>query len=111
MWPRLGLLSVACAPYPAPLESPNLRTWAPGFFSPTSPYPERNLDLPIKALVAELGRRRFLAILGSALLAIQAKPPISSAQDKAGFPDGFDAPEAAPDSHKVIVEKPVGSRP
>jgi hypothetical protein len=26
------------------------------------------------------------------------------AQDKAGFPDGFDAVQAAPESHKVLFE-------
>ena len=49
-------------------------------------------------------RREFLAVVGSALPALWAMPRICLAQDKAGFPDGYDAVQAAPDSHRVIFE-------
>lgn len=49
-------------------------------------------------------RREFLAFVGSALPVLWATPRICLAQDKAGFPDGYDAVQAAPDSHSVIFE-------
>ena len=49
-------------------------------------------------------RREFLAVVGSALPALWAMPRICLAQDKTGFPDGYDAVQAAPDSHRVIFE-------
>lgn len=51
-----------------------------------------------------VGRRRFIAIIGSALPVLINPAGISFAQDRSGFPDGYDAVEAAPDSHKVIFE-------
>lgn len=54
-------------------------------------------------LVAKTTRRRILAAFG-ALPAFLAWPDIAFAQGKSGFPDGYDAVQAAPDSHKVIFE-------
>lgn len=54
--------------------------------------------------VARTARRRFMAAIGSALPMFVAGPRIVHAQDKTGFPDGYDAPQAAPKSHKVIFE-------
>lgn len=54
--------------------------------------------------VDALGRRKFLRTIGSALPIIATTVQISLAQDKSGFPDGYDAVQAAPDSHKVIFE-------
>jgi len=54
--------------------------------------------------VAEIARRRFLAVVGFALPVLLAYSPVTQAQDKSGFPDGFDAVQAAPNSHKVIFE-------
>ena len=51
-----------------------------------------------------LGRRRFLATIGSALLVSIAPARMSPAQNKSDFPDGYDAVQAAPDSHRVIFE-------
>lgn len=53
---------------------------------------------------AGIARRSFLAAIGSALPAFIAHPGVALAQDKSGFPDGYDAAQAAPDSHKVIFE-------
>jgi hypothetical protein len=53
--------------------------------------------------VAKTTRRRILAALG-VIPAFFASPDISYAQDKSGFPDGYDAVQAAPNSHKVIFE-------
>jgi len=50
------------------------------------------------------GRRQFPRTIGSALPIFAATGQISLAQDKSGFPDGYDAVQAAPDSHKVIFE-------
>lgn len=51
-----------------------------------------------------IARRRFLAAIGSALPVFLANPRVAHAQGKTGFPDGFDALQAAPNSHKVIFE-------
>ena len=53
---------------------------------------------------AMIARRRFLAAIGSALPVFLANPRIAHPQSKTGFPDGFDAVQAAPNSHKVIFE-------
>jgi hypothetical protein len=42
--------------------------------------------------------------LGSVFPAFIACPSFASQQDKSGFPDGYDAVQAAPNSHKVIFE-------
>jgi hypothetical protein len=42
--------------------------------------------------------------LGSVFSAFIAYPSIAYPQDKSGFPDGYDAVQAAPNSHKVIFE-------
>jgi hypothetical protein len=51
-----------------------------------------------------IARRKFLASFGSALPLFLANPRIAPAQGKSNFPDGFDAVQAAPNSHKVIFE-------
>jgi hypothetical protein len=53
---------------------------------------------------ADSGRRRFLATIGPALPAFIITVRSSFGQDKRDFPDGYDAVQAAPDSHKVIFE-------
>ena len=53
---------------------------------------------------ADPERREFLATIGSALPAFLGLPPFPGEQDKSGFPEGYDAVEAAPGSHKVIFE-------
>ena len=52
----------------------------------------------------ELGRRKFLATIGSALPIFFTSARMSLAQDKSGFPNGYDAVQGAPNSHKVIFE-------
>jgi hypothetical protein len=54
--------------------------------------------------VARITRRRILAALGSVFPAFIHCASIAYPQDKSGFPDGYDAVEAAPNSHKVIFE-------
>lgn len=54
--------------------------------------------------VEALGRRRFLRTIGSALAAFITSARISIAQEKSGFPDGYDAVQAAPNSHRVLFE-------
>ncbi len=49
-------------------------------------------------------RRRSLLAIGSVLPMLIACPRITKAQAKSGFPDGYDAVEAAPRSHKVLFE-------
>ncbi|MGA8089242.1 MAG: hypothetical protein WCA10_18355 [Terracidiphilus sp.] len=51
-----------------------------------------------------IARRRFLAAIGTALPAFISFARLADAQDKSGFPDGYDAVQAAPGSHKVIFE-------
>jgi hypothetical protein len=53
---------------------------------------------------ADSGRRRFLGTIGSALLAFLITSRTSLAQVNSGFPDGYDAVQAAPGSHKVLFE-------
>jgi hypothetical protein len=54
--------------------------------------------------VARITRRRILAGLGSVFPAFIACPSIAYPQDKSGFPEGYDAVQAAPNSHKVVFE-------
>ena len=60
--------------------------------------------MPFSESIDAPGRRRFLATIRSALLVSIASPRISLAQNKSDFPDGYDAVEAAPASHRVIFE-------
>jgi hypothetical protein len=53
---------------------------------------------------SRLERRRFFKKIGSVLAVFLATPRLLGAQDKSGFPDGYDAVQAAPNSHKVIFE-------
>jgi hypothetical protein len=43
-------------------------------------------------------------VIASALFVLVGTARFLFAQDKSQFPDGFDAVEAAPNSHKVILE-------
>lgn len=54
--------------------------------------------------VARITRRRIVAALGSVFPAFIACPSVAYPQDKSGFPDGYDAVQAAPNSHRVIFE-------
>lgn len=58
----------------------------------------------IDRTVATIERRKLLSAVGSALPAFFIRPRMAGAQDRSGFPDGFDAVQAAPNSHKVIFE-------
>lgn len=49
-------------------------------------------------------RRRIMATLASLTPVFLVFPEIAYPQDKTGFPDGYDAVEAAPNSHRVIFE-------
>lgn len=49
-------------------------------------------------------RRRILAAFSSMIPAFAAFPRLAFSQDKAGFPDGYDAVQTAPASHRVIFE-------
>ena len=49
-------------------------------------------------------RRRIFGVLGSVFPALLVCPDFISAQDESAFPDGYDAVQAAPNSHKVIFE-------
>lgn len=52
-------------------------------------------------------RRRILAALGPVISAFIVCQSIADPQDKSGFPDGYDAVRAAPNSHRVIFENPL----
>jgi hypothetical protein len=49
-------------------------------------------------------RRGIIAVLGSFVLGWIGSRRLAYAQDQAGFPDGYDAVQVAPNSHKVIFE-------
>jgi hypothetical protein len=49
-------------------------------------------------------RRTILAAIGVGFTTYLAARRIAYAQDKSGFPEGYDAVQAAPKSHKVIFE-------
>jgi len=49
-------------------------------------------------------RRRIFALLGSVFPVLLVAPDSAYAQGESGFPDGYDAVQAAPNSHKVIFE-------
>lgn len=49
-------------------------------------------------------KHRFVGVLFSIFLFLSAWHFYASGQDKADFPDGYDAVQAAPNSHKVIFE-------
>ena len=57
--------------------------------------------------IATTSRRKILAVIGSAFPMLIASRRIAYAQDKSGFPDGYDAAQAAPNSHNVIFENAV----
>jgi hypothetical protein len=49
-------------------------------------------------------RVALIAVVAMSLLLLGARHFFLYGQDKSGFPDGFDAVQAAPNSHKVIFE-------
>ena len=57
-----------------------------------------------KGAIAEHSRRRILEGIVNILPVLVLCPRLGYAQEKSGFPDGFDAVQAAPNSHKVIFE-------
>lgn len=57
--------------------------------------------------VADSSRRKILALIGGVVPLFIASRQFARAEDKSGFPDGYDAVQAAPDSHKVIFENAV----
>jgi hypothetical protein len=57
-----------------------------------------------KEAATTMSRRSSFVAAGVFLSAFLARPRIVEAQDKTGFPDGYDAVQAAPNSHKVIFE-------
>src|SRR6202035_4325962 len=46
----------------------------------------------------------LIALFSASSLAVLGRYFYAYGQDRSGFPDGFDAVQAAPDSHKVIFE-------
>jgi len=54
-----------------------------------------------------LRRRRTRIALGLPILALATLTLLAHAQDKPGFPEGYDAVQAAPKSHKVIFENAI----
>lgn len=54
--------------------------------------------------IAKTSRRNILAVIGSVFPMLIASRRIAYAQHGPGFPDGYDAVQAAPNSHKVIFE-------
>lgn len=54
--------------------------------------------------VGTTNRRRILAVLGTVIPAFIARRGLADPRDKAGFPDGYDAVQTAPKSHRVIFE-------
>jgi hypothetical protein len=49
-------------------------------------------------------KRRIFAVLVASFVVLFARHFYVYGQDKSGFPDGYDAVQAAPDTHKVIFE-------
>ena len=58
----------------------------------------------VENTVGKITRRRILAVLSSVFPVFIACPSMAYPQDKSGFPEGYDAVQAAPNSHKVIFE-------
>ena len=51
-----------------------------------------------------ISRRTILGVIGGVLPSFIASRHFAYVQAKSGFPDGYDAVQAAPNSHKVIFE-------
>ena len=60
--------------------------------------------MPLTTNPAATTRRGIFAAIGSVLPVLIAPCLIAHGQEKSGFPDGYDAVQAAPDTHKVIFE-------
>ena len=58
--------------------------------------------MPMDSQFLDTRRRGLVACFALSPIALLAK--FAYGQDKSGFPDGYDAVEAAPNSHKVIFE-------
>lgn len=54
--------------------------------------------------VAKITRRRVFLALGPIVPTFLAVRLVAHGQDKSGFPDGYNAVQAAPKSHRVIFE-------
>jgi hypothetical protein len=62
----------------------------------------------VKPDIAFTSRRRLLFLAGiSSIFGLVRGSLRLNAQDKTGFPDGFDAVVAAPQSHKVLFENAI----
>lgn len=49
-------------------------------------------------------RRRIIVALGTVIPVLLSRKGLAESADKSGFPDGYDAVQAAPNSHRVIFE-------
>ena len=58
-------------------------------------------------LLVRLQRKTLAAVLGVGSLSLFAWHFYAYGQDKSDFPDGYDAAQAAPNSHKVIFENAI----
>ena len=67
----------------------------------------RRTSMDPERAIVNFTRRRILSVTTGVLPALIALPRIVYAQDKSGFPDGYDAVQAAPNSHKVIFENAI----
>lgn len=54
--------------------------------------------------IGTITRRRLLAAFGSVIPASIVFQGIADSQDKSEFPDGYDAVQAAPNSHRVLFD-------
>jgi len=62
------------------------------------------VQTPLTTANATVTRRGIFAAIGSVLPVLIAPSLIVHGQERSGFPDGYDAVQAAPDTHKVIFE-------
>jgi hypothetical protein len=58
----------------------------------------------VEYTAGRITRRRILAALGFVFPVFATCQGMASPQEKSDFPDGYDAVEAAPNSHKVVFE-------
>ena len=60
--------------------------------------------MPAEYTADKIPRRRILAALGFVFPVMATCPSIAAPQEKSDFPEGYDAVQAAPNSHKVVFE-------
>jgi hypothetical protein len=65
---------------------------------------ERTDGMQMPLINATMTRREIFAAIGSMLPVLVAPSLVAHAQDASGFPEGYDAVQAAPGSHKVAFE-------